>query len=149
MEINMNENFHSVVGFVILRENYPSFAMPYFVDRKGNYCIQTKTNGEITKRVISFDEIKIKKGLHQFNGVSYLEKDFYKKEIFAFAYSDTNFCIGCKNDVDKFLTKTFKKHKRKIKKANLLEEIVEFVFENRHDKTVHEEIQKEEESFSK
>ena len=126
MDINMNENFHSVIGFVLERGCYPSFAIPYFVDRKGNFCFQVRKDGQIKKEITYIKILKNLKGKHDYNGVSYMEKDFYKKKIYAFAYSEYNFCIGSKKEVADFLSKTYAKHKRSINKAHILDEIIDF-----------------------
>ena len=126
MEINMNENYHSVIGFVLERGCYPSFAIPYFVDRKGNVCFQVEKDGKIEKDITTIKVVKNLFGKHDYNGVSLMEKNFYKDKIYAFAYSEYDFCVGSKEEVNKFLFKTFKRHQRAIKKAGILDEIMKF-----------------------
>lgn len=126
MEINMNENYHSVIGFVLERGCYPSFAIPYFVDRKGNVCFQVEKDGKIEKDITTIKVVKNLFGKHDYNGVSLMEKNFYKDKIYAFAYSEYDFCVGSKEEVNKFLFKTFKRHQRAIKKAGILDEIIKF-----------------------
>ena len=126
MEINMNENYHSVIGFVLERGWYPSFAIPYFVDRKGNVCFQVEKDGIIEKDITTIKVVKNLFGKHDYNGVSLMEKNFYKDKIYAFAYSEYDFCVGSKEEVNKFLFKTLNRHQRAIKKAGILDEIIKF-----------------------
>ena len=131
MEINMNENFHSIIGFILTRGDYPSFAIPYFVDRKGNICLQMLKNNKIEKHTLPLQSLLRLNGKHDYRGVNYKEETFFEKIIYGFAYSRYDFCIGSKEEVYNFINKTYKKHKRKIAKINYFEEINKFMVETR------------------
>lgn len=137
----IKENYHSVIGFVVSKEKYPCFAYPYFVDADGIVCMQ-EGNDKIEKKSISLQEIKKCEGRHNYNGVSYLEKDFFNTKIYVFAYSDTDFCIGRKEEVAKFLEKTLTKHKRALKNPFLKNEILEFVGSVKKEKLENIELSK-------
>lgn len=144
MDINMNENFHQVIGFILEREKFPSFATPYFVDMQGNYCVQKEQDGKIEKEIIDLEDVIVLNGKHNYKGVHYTEKCFNSKMLYAFAYSERDYCVGTKDEVDKFLTKSYPKHKSAIKKAGILDDIIKFVVENRHEVSLEKQKKAEE-----
>jgi len=125
----MKENFHQVVGFIITGVKYPSFALPYFLDSDGNYCVQDfKKDCTIEKKILPHSELLMCKGIHYFNGIHYMEKTFYSKKISAFAFSPKTFCIGTSSEILDYLSEDNLsiKQKRLLQKNNLLGEILDF-----------------------
>ena len=121
------ENYHTIIGFIILNKDYPSFAKPYYVDCNGNCFIQKIENGFICKEYVDYEKVKNAEGIVLYHGINFLEKNFYKEEIYCFAFSKYDFCIGRKEEVANFLEKSYKKHKKEFKNPFIANEIVEFV----------------------
>lgn len=120
-------NYHTIVGFAIKNKDYPSFAKPYYIDIYGNLFFQNVKNGAIQKEIIPEDKVKDLEGNVLRHGINFLEDNFYKEEIFCFAFSKYDFCIGRKKDVVLFLEKSYKKHKKYFKNPFVANEIVDFV----------------------
>lgn len=121
------ENFHSIVGYVLNNNKFPGFAKSYFVDCEGNYYFQSIKGEKIERIKTSFETLKKLEGNHDINGVSYTEKGFFENPVYAFAFSEYDYCIGSKKEVANFLEFSYKKHKKQFKNPFLSQEIVEFV----------------------